>query len=235
MVRLMNKNRIIRRSNDQKKAETHFEKYRESLRRELMRLAAYSRVYQRLFDRKSDRLVEMDLAPAFFSTTADALFWAIITWVDKLFAKRGKRGILNFLTFAEHNRELFDVRELQRRGRFSDDHFVIRARKFITLETIRIDRQRIAEFDALVNFKLWRNKFQAHFDKEYFFDITKLQEQAPLDWPDLEQAVQLGKDILNRYSMAFDGVAYAVEPVNAADVDHLLDRLHEYLKEDGTC
>jgi hypothetical protein len=217
------------------KAETHFEKYRESLRRELMRLAAYSRVYQRLFERKADRLVEMDLAPAFFSTTADALFWAIITWVDKLFDKQGKRGVLNFLTFAEYNRELFDIKELQRRGRFRDDHFAIQDGKTVTLETIRNDRERIAEFKALASFNLWRNKFQAHFDRKYFFDLTKLQEQAPLDWPHLEQAVQLGKEILNRYSMAFDGVAYAVEPVNAADVDHLLDRLHDCLKEDGTC
>ena len=215
------------------KAEIHFEKYRESLCRELMRLAAYSRVYQRLFDRKTDRLPEMDLAPAFFSTTADALFWAIITWVDKLFAKQGKRGILNFLTFVEHNRGLFDVRELQSRGRFPDDHFAIQDSKAITLETIRNDRERIAEFKVLASFNLWRNKFQAHFDKKYFFDLTKLPEQAPLDWPDLEQAVQLGKEILNRYSMAFDGVAYAVEPINAADVDHLLDRLHDCLKEDG--
>jgi hypothetical protein len=122
-------------------------------------------VYQRLFDRKTDRVPEMDLAPAFFSTTADALSWAIITWVDKLFAKKGKRGILNFLTFAEHNRGLFDVRELQRRGKFADDHFAIQDRKAITLETIRNDRQRIAEFKVLANFNLWRNKFQAHFDK----------------------------------------------------------------------
>jgi hypothetical protein len=216
------------------KAETHFEKYRESLRRELMRLAAYSRVYQRLFDRKTDRLVEMNLAPAFFSTTADALFWVIITWVDKLFAKQGKRGILNFLTFAEHNRQLFDVSELQRRAKFSDTEFAIQDRKAITLETIRDDRERIAEFKGLANFNLWRNKFQAHFDKKYFFDLTKLQEQAPLDWPDLEEALQLSKEILNRYSMAFDGVAYAVEPVNSADIDHLLDCLHRCLKEDET-
>src|SRR5512134_1909187 len=114
----------------------------------------------------------MDLAPAFFSTAADALFWAIITWVDKLFAKQGKRGILNFLTCAEHNRGLFDVRELQRRGRFPDDHFAIQNSKAITLETIRNDRERIAEFKVLASFNLWRNKFQAHFDKKYFFDLT---------------------------------------------------------------
>ena len=206
-------------------AETHFEKYRESLLRELMRLAAFCRVYQRLFERKADRLREIDIARGFFQTTADALLWGIITWIVKLFDEQEKRGILNFLTFAEYNRELFDVKECQRRGKFPEGH----NRKAITLETIQRDRKRVAKFKSIASFKLWRNKFQAHFDKEYFFDITKLQKRAPLDWPDLEHAVQLGQEILNRYSMAFDGAKYAVEPRNAADVDRLLDLLHECL------
>lgn len=198
-----------------------------------MRLAGYGRVYQRLFERKVDRLAEMDIAPAFFVTTADALFWGIITWVDKLFNEREERGIFNFLTFAEQHRELFDVKEMQRRGNYPDGHHVFQNVEAIEFKTIESDRQRIAEFKPLAKFNLWRDKFQAHFDKEYFFDITKLREQAPLDWPNLEQAIELGKEILNRYSRAFDGVGYAIKPVNAADVDHLLNRLHECLEKES--
>ncbi len=95
---------------NRKEAETHFQMYRDSLRRELMRLAAYGRVYQRLFERKADRLAELELAPAFFVTTADALFWGMINLVHKLFDKKGERGIFNFLMFAEQNCELFDLK-----------------------------------------------------------------------------------------------------------------------------
>ena len=47
----------------------------------------------------------------------------------------------------------------------------------------------------------------------------------------MEQAVKLDEEILNRYSIAFDGLHDAIEPVNAADVDHLLDLLHKCLKK----
>jgi len=42
--------------------------------------------------------------------------------------------------------------------------------------------------------------------------------------------VQLGKEILNSYSADYDGNMHAIEPINAADVDHLLDRLHRQIQ-----
>ncbi len=207
-------------------AETYFEKYRDSLQQEMVRLASYVRLFRRLHERKADRLNEMNLAPAFFSTTIDALFAAIVLWVDKLFGSRSERGLLNFLDFIEQNRKIFDIKELKRRRNYSDGHWMLQNRKPITLESIEADRNKIAEFKPLASFKLRRDKFQAHFDREYFFDRDKLHEDAPLTWVDLEQVVQLGKEILNSYSVDYDGNAYAIEPINAGDVDHLLDRLH---------
>jgi AbiU2 len=213
-------------------AESYFEKYREYLLGELGRLASYVRLYRRLHERKTDRLKEMNIAPAFFSTTIDALFSAIVLWVDKLFGKRSERGLLNFLTFVEQNRELFDIRELQRRKNYPDDHWMLQDREPVTFATIQKDRQRITDFKPLKSFKLRRDKFQAHFDKEYFFERDKLPEDAPLTWGDLEQVVQLGKEILNSYSADYDGSTHAVEPINAGDVDHLLDRLHGQIQKE---
>ena len=207
-------------------AESYFEKYREYLFGELGRLASYVRLYRRLHERKADRLKEMNIAPAFFSTTVDALFSAIVLWVDKLFGDRSERGLLNFLSFIEQNREIFDIRELQRRKNYLDDHWMLQNREPVTFASIQKDRKRIAEFKPLKSFKLRRDKFQAHFDKEYFFERNKLHSDAPLTWEDLEQAIQLGKEILNSYSADYDGNTHAVEPINAGDVDHLLDHLH---------
>jgi len=207
-------------------AESHFEKYRKYLFDELGRLASYVRLYRRLNERKADRLKEMNIAPAFFSTTIDALFSAIVLWVDKLFGDRSERGLLNFLSFVEHNRKIFDIKELQRRKNYPDDHWMLQNRESVTFASIQQDRKRIAEFKPLKSFKLRRDKFQAHFDKEYFFDRNKLHKDAPLTWGDLEQVIQLGKEILNSYSADYDGNTHAVEPINAGDVDHLLNRLH---------
>jgi len=211
---------------NKKDAEGYFEKYRETLQQELVRLASYVRLFRRLHERKADRLAEMNVAPAFFSTTIDSLFSAIVLWVDKLFGSRSERGLLNLLNFIEQNCIIFDIKELKRRGNYPDGNWMLQNREPVTLESIQANLNRIAEFKPLASFKLRRDKFQAHFDKEYFFDRSKLHEDAPLTWADLEQVVQLGKKILNSYSADYDGNMYAIEPINAADVDHLLDRLH---------
>ena len=207
-------------------AENHFEEYRKVLVQELSRLATYVRLYRRLHERRTDRLNEMNIAPAFFLTTIDALFSAIVLWVDKLFGERSERGLVNLLIFIEQHRDIFHIKELQRRKSYPHEHWMLQDRKPVTIDSIQADRTRIAEFKPLASFKLRRDKYQAHFDKEYFFDRAKLKEDAPLTWGDLEQVVQLGKDILNAYSADYDGNLHSIEPINAADVDQLLDQLH---------
>ena len=78
--------------------DSQFEEYREQLHAELRRLVSYYRVYRRLHDRKADRLREMNIAPAFFGITMDALYSGIIIWTHKLFDPRGERGLWNFLS-----------------------------------------------------------------------------------------------------------------------------------------
>jgi hypothetical protein len=220
-----------REAEDRTVAEIRFEQYRESLLRELKTLALYSRIYHQLFKRKADRLVEMNMAPAFFAATAVALHSVIIILVLKLFDKNEERGIVNFLTIVASDRQLFDVKRMHRRRsrNLPHDNWPVAEQKAVTPETIEGHRQKIAELKPLPNFELWRDKYLAHFDKKFFFNPNQLQELAPLDWPDLEQVLELGKEIFNTYSAAYDGIKDAIEPTNASDVDYLLDRLHQYL------
>ena len=107
---------------------------------------------------------------------------------------------------------------------------MLKDRKPITLETINDDRELIRKLEALPSFKLRRDKFHAHFDKEYFFDRKKLAEKAPLRQSDLTQVVEAMKNIINGYSADYDGNLYALEPINVTDVNYLLDRLYNHKK-----
>lgn len=207
-------------------AEEMFKKYREYLRQEVVRLASYAQVYRRLYKRRYDRLAEMNLAPAFFGIVTDALFTAIVLWVDKLLGRKSERGLLNFLTFCEHNRNIFNIIELQKRRNYPDGHWMLN-REPITFQMIENDKELIKNLELLDSFKLRRDKFHAHFDKDYFFDRDKLSEQAPLKWSDLEKVVEVMKDIINKYSSAYDGNLYHVEPINVNDLDYLLDLLNK--------
>ncbi len=212
---------------DKTEAELKFEEYRQYLQEEAIRLISYIRLYKQLHELRHDRLNEMNIAPAFFQIVIDALFPVIVIWVDKMFSKKSERGLWNFLTFCEHNCNILEIKELQRRRNYADDHWMLQDRKSITFQTIQHDKIMINELNSLSSFKLRRDKFHAHFDKEYFFDREKLSEDAPLIWSDLEAVVKIVKEITNRYSVAYDGSSNLLEPINVTDIRRLLDRLHK--------
>jgi len=207
-------------------AEEKFEQYREYLLNETKRLTHYICVYKHVHKRQEDRLEIMNISPAFFQTIIDSLFSVIVLWVDKLFCEKSKRGLFNFLTFCQYNRNIFKISELKRRRNYPNDHWMLNTEP-ITYQTVEDDKQKIRDLDSLPSFKLRRDKFHAHFDKEYFFNRSKLGEDAPLKWPDIDQILETMKDIINRYSASYDGNVHRLEPLNIHDLDYLLDQLYQ--------
>lgn len=210
--------------------DTQFDEYREQLHSELRRLVDYARVYRRLHERKADRLRELNIAPAFFGTTMDALYSGIIIWAHKLFDPCGERGFWHFLSLVENNRTEFTVAALKARRNYADGHWMLN-RTDIIYEDIQRFRDEIRASEALKRIKLRRDKYYAHFDKAYFLSKAQFAEETPLEWADLDVLLELGRKIINECSVAFDGKSYSVEPLNIHDIDRLLHKLHGTYKE----
>ena len=157
--------------------EVTFETYRHYLHREASVASSYFRLYRRLWERRSDHLDELNVAPAFFSIASDALYSATIIWVDKLLDERGERGMFNFLSFVENNRAMLSISELQCRKNYPDGHWMLK-REPITYDTVASDRTRLRELACLPAVKLRRDKFHAHFDKDYFFARERFAAEA---------------------------------------------------------
>lgn len=206
--------------------EKYFEEYREYLKAEVVRLISYIKLYRRLHERKEDRLTEMNIAPAFFQVTLDSLFTSIILWIDNLLNRKSERGFWNFLAFIENNRKIFEISELQKRRDFPDGHWML-DRDPLTFNTIEEDRRKIQNLESISSIKHRRDKFHAHFDKDYFFDRKRIGQDAPLIWKDMDDIFELMKSILNKYSASYDGNTYHLVPFNVYDVDRLLDALHK--------
>ncbi len=202
--------------------EVQFTNYRDFLRNEIYRFQDCVAIYRQLQDRKLDQLEVLNIAPAFFSVVEQALFTSIILWVDKLFDEQGQCGLFNFLTFVEHNRKWMTISELQRRKNYPDDHWVLKDRTPITLETINADRQKIRSLPALNAFRTHRDKFHGHFDRGYSFDRNRLCTEVPILWSDLTEAGQVMGTMLNNYSSDFDGNIYAWGTIGIDDLDVLL-------------
>ena len=95
-------------------------------------------------------------------------------------------------------------------------------REQITVDVIEQDRKRIRSLEALENVRIRRDKFHGHFDKRYFFDRDRMDEDAPIGWKDLEGASDVMGKILNRYSVDYDGGLYSWKTVNIDDLRRLL-------------
>lgn len=202
--------------------DEHFDLYRKWLREEIHRFCDAVSVYRCIDERTRDHLRELNLAPAFFRTVEGALFTLIVMWADKLFDEHAERGLFNFLKLVEHNRKWLSIAELQRRKQYPDDHWMLQDRTPITFESIEADRAAIRGLSVLQSFKIRRDKFHGHFDKEYFFDRQRLSEEAPIRWEELEEAGVLMGRLLNDYSVDFDGSSYSWNSLNINDLKHLL-------------
>lgn len=180
--------------------DLQFVKYRESLRRQIQRFFSAVSVYRQINERKRNHLPELNLAPAFFQTVEDSLLTTIVLRGDKLLDEQGKRGLFNFLMLIEYNCKWITVKELQRRRGYSDDHWMMQDRRVITPASVNADRETIRTLPALKSFKIRRDKYHGHFDKEYFFDRNRLAEDAPLSWADLDDSKTVMIQLLNGYS-----------------------------------
>lgn len=189
--------------------EQRFEKYRDNLRNEVHRFRDAASVLRQINERLADHLSEINLAPGFFHVVEDSLFTTIVLWADKLFDECGERGVFNFLSFVEYNRDWLAIAELKRRKGYPDDHWMVKDRVPITFESIEEDRARIRSLAALPSIRLLRDKFHGHFDKDYFFDRSRLHSEAPITWAELSEAGEVMGTMLNNYSTDFDGVSYS--------------------------
>ena len=201
--------------------EQQYERYRDNLRHEVHRFRDAASVLRQINERLADHLPEVNLAPGFFHVVEDSLFTTVVLWADKLFDERGQRGFFNFLSFVEHNRDWLTTAELKRRKAYPDDHWMLKNRVPITFESIEADRTQIRSLAALRSIRLRRDKFHGHFDKDYFFDRSRLHTEAPITWVDLIEAGDVMGRMLNDYSVDFDGVMFSWE--GPADLDALLE------------
>lgn len=214
-------------------AEKRFEEYRDNLRREVGLLADYVHLFREIQKLKKRYVFEINYAPAFFALITKSIFSTIILWADKLFDEKGQRGIFDFLRFVEASVDIFAIEALKCRRNFPDDHWVLRERRKegeLTIKHVAKDKDRLRNLKCLQSTKTRRDKYHAHFDKKYFFDLNRLDRDAPVAIRDLGNAVRALWSILNKYSAAYDGKWYPSTAANINDIEHILRHLREFRK-----
>ena len=202
--------------------DSQFTSYRAFLRDEIHRYHDSVSVYRQLHEQRAKHLDQLNLAPAFFSVVDQSLVTTIILWGDKLLDEGAERGIFHFLRFIENNRKWLSVDELKRRRSYHDDHWFIQNREPVDFKKIEADRMKLRSVPSLYAFRLHRDKLHGHFDKKYAFDKIRLHQDAPIKWEDLTGLGRIMGEVVNDYSIEFNGEEFSWDTINIQDLDTLL-------------
>lgn len=114
---------------------------------------------------------------------------------------------------------------------FPDDHWLLERRRKegeITVKQVARHRGRLSNLRCLKSLRTRRDEYHAHFDKKYFFDLNRLDLDAPIALKDFGNAVKAFLwTVVNKYSVAYDGMFYGARSANIDDLDHILYAIRE--------
>ena len=207
--------------------ESNFRRYRKALVRELQFLKSVHCLHRQLREESRDRLHVLNLAPHFFLTVFWALDDKLTMFVAKFFDPRGERGLEDFIEFVRQHKKYFTNDELIQRGQGIDMDFLEstgpRADVATLLESDLSNLQSVQR-TLLRKIKKRRDKYLAHYDEQFFEDLRPLGESEP-DLGEVDKAVELAGEMVNRYSARFDGKVYEWKFGNVGDLERVLDLL----------
>ena len=214
---------------DENEKRHYFEVYLRKLFHELTVLDTKFEIYRGINSHRTDRLEELNIAPAFFGIVLNSLVSDIIISLAKFYEnydgrKRSDRNINRFLNFIESNTDIFPT-DPEAKKMYNFNYT-------INEELINEHRAEIENIKGILdNLFQWRDKYFAHFDKKYFLNDKALVEDYPLNYEDIRYLIDLGAKILNKYSVAYNGMHYSIENVNRDDFEKVINILHKYKQD----
>lgn len=203
------------------------------LTNEIININSNFKLYRHLIKRLEDRLDAMEYAPSFFNSVMEALFTDVIMGLSKLFEskERSYGNIYTFLQFIEDNRSTFSLpRRLEREQNIGGLEDYIRESFLVEIEdklagNFKSLEEQTKRIKILMH---WRDKYYAHNDKTYFLKPDLITTEMPLLYEDIEVLIDTATQILNDYSIRFDGKFKINYISNYDDIDNILDIIHEH-------
>ena len=209
-----------------------FEKYLRILFQDLTRIDSLFELSIHIVNYRSNRLKELNIAPSFFSLVLDSFFHTTVISLARLYdsykiINRSDKNLIRFMNFTEQNIKLFP----------KDDHTI---KKFniihpVSLTSINKYRKSVQEVTPILD-KLfdWRDKYFAHYDNKFFLNENLLETKYGLVIGDIRKLIRLAAEILNHFSIGYNGVANAVRTANLYDIDSVIEILHKHLSTKRT-
>jgi hypothetical protein len=174
---------------------------------------------------KNPKLV--NTAPCYWAVSMKSVFVSIVLWGEKFFGDHSKStwpemDFWKFLSFLESNRKALFPKPIHH------DEGSWR----VTSGDIKAHRAKLKSLEGMAVVKTLRDKYYAHFDKEFFLDRKKLRsEGSSINFAALENMSKVAQDVLLHYSLAYNGEGFSVKAANLDDVTGLFGLIERYFDE----
>ena len=211
--------------------EEQFLIYMKRLRDELNTAYTHYQIAKSLREFRHTRLSDFNEAVTFFQVTQNAnLFAAILSIFRFIDARTDTMQLRNFFGLVRNNLDLFTTsayrKRLEHQGRDEEDvnHWT-QLHVEITKETVDADEEKVRNM-PVTNLIKWRHKKLAHLDKERALNEVDVMQENPITVREIDDILTTLDEILNRYSIAYDGVQYAIGlPPVKPEMKYIMDSL----------
>jgi hypothetical protein len=153
----------------------------------------------------------VNFSPHFWSFTMRAHCQTALVYLHRIYDQnKDSFNIHRFLLTVREHREIFNSTSVCKR-RENDPHADCLIRAIGTLDPVQLDRD--VEFSSnanpkVLNLNTWRDKVTFHKDEGELFRQKPFEDEHPLPFTDIDELLEGGFQILNRYSQYFDTQKY---------------------------
>lgn len=209
-----------------------FKCYLNALWDELYWANFYYGIFKELSRLHSEHMEAVSFSPHFWSFTLRAHCQTALVYLHRIYDQnKDSFNLHRFLLTVRERREIFDSKAVHQR-RKNDPHASYLIGAIGTLDSVQLDRD--IEFSSNANAKVknlntWRNKVTFHKDEGELVRQKPFEDEHPLPFKDIDDLLEGGCQILNRYSQYFDTQKYNCNNLGEwKDVEFVFDALEHH-------
>jgi len=212
--------------NINKQFEETFKRQRAAHFEQCMMMSEFIYTYKQLYDSKKNYLDQMNLAPCFFQLCFSAFRTSAILFIAKAFNEREASSLNKFLKFLRQHIRYLSIEYKMARTDSQETAPWMRNSPEITESTVDSHIDSLNEIQPIIEkITTLRDKYHAHLDRLVINNRKAFARDNKFTWEEFELLPARYHEIINFYSMAYDGEDRATVSWNSNEVENLLEPL----------
>lgn len=180
-------------------AEIKFERIRKKLINDVNQARWFFDVFKILNEAREPE--------AFFGFTTFSYLISTLVVINRLLDKDPSHlHVRTLLAYVEVNLDMFSEKLYAKRLRLKSgyDREHLQSRLIISNDEITDDRKSLSDLPSS-SVRKWRNRLLVHINKEVIESGNDIAKKSPIKFHHVDKIIDTVGDILNRYSVAYDG------------------------------